>query len=161
MWDYRSEKWELRSEMWDCRSEKSDLGKLTSHFSFGIWEMGSGMETRTLIFKNLPSAYGHGPRLKFFFVAKYEELRWSFKCERHNSGWGESREAAITEWRILLPAPNFPHRARVCRTDTGKSGKSKLILRSATRFVAVHLSTVETAYKVTGYTVKSLIKYIN
>ena len=57
MWDFRSEKWELRSEMWDFRSEKSDLGKLASHFSFGIWEMGSGIETRILIFKTLPSAW--------------------------------------------------------------------------------------------------------
>ena len=54
--EFRSEKWEFRGEKWEFRSEKWESGKLISHFSHGIWEVGSGTQMRIPIFKISSSA---------------------------------------------------------------------------------------------------------
>ena len=61
--EFRSEKWEFRGKKWEFRSEKWESGKLISHFSKGIWEVGSGTQMRIPIFKISPSEMiGWSPR---------------------------------------------------------------------------------------------------
>ena len=49
--EFSSEIWEFGDEKWEAKIEKWESGKLTSHFSHGIWEVGNGTQMGIPIFK--------------------------------------------------------------------------------------------------------------